>query len=191
VVQAIASQTLQRSDSLDDFKAAFNDRLAALSRVQGLLSQSDKAPVTLDGLLRMELDALGADLAGGQISMGGPEVALRKSAVQTLALALHELATNARKYGALTTPEGRLRITWEVVPDGDAGSHVTLEWREEGLPPPQATAPAEGSGYGRMLIEKALPYSLDAKTTFAMEDTGLRCTISLPLGEKPVAAGEH
>jgi two-component system CheB/CheR fusion protein len=188
VVQAIASQTLQRSDSLDDFKAAFNDRLAALSRVQGLLSQSDQAPVTLEALLRMELSAVGAEPSAGRVDFEGPDVVLRKSAVQTLSLALHELATNACKYGALTTPSGRLRVTWEVVPDGDEGSHVLLDWREEGLEP-NTMASAPGSGYGRLLIEKALPYSLDARTTYTLRDTGLHCTIALPLGDKPRSNG--
>ncbi|HET6805543.1 MAG TPA: CheR family methyltransferase [Frateuria sp.] len=188
VVQAIASQTLQRSTSLEEFRDAFNDRLGALSRAQSLLCRSDKAPVTLEALLRMELSAVGADLGGEKVSFGGPDVVLRKSAVQTLSLALHELATNARKYGALTTPAGHLRVTWEVVPDGDEGSHVVLDWREDGLQP--STTGSTGGGYGRMLIERALPYNLDARTTYELVDTALRCTIALPLGAKLAPHGE-
>lgn len=101
VVRSICAQTLRNSATLREFETAFNHRLAALSRVQGLLSRADDEPITIGALLRSELDALGADEVSDRITTRGPEVRLRKGTVQTFALALHELATNARKYGAL------------------------------------------------------------------------------------------
>ncbi|MRX52197.1 hypothetical protein GI374_17690 [Paracoccus sp. S-4012] len=99
-----------------------------------------------------------------------------------ITLAIHELATNARKYGALSEDGGRLRITWHVR-NGEAGPRVHLEWREDGLVPTGADAPsfrADG-GYGRVLIEQALPYALGARTTYELGATELRCIVDLPL----------
>jgi len=108
-------------------------------------------------------------------------VRIRNSTVQVLALGLHELATNARKYGALSTDQGRLRIGWHVEQiDGD--SCLLLSWIEE-----RAVGVAvkrDRRGYGRELIERALPYSLNAETRYELDDAGLRCTIALPLARE-------
>ena len=181
VVRSIAGETLRSSDTLADFRHRFNDRLAALSRVQGLLSRSDQEPVTLGALLRMEFDALGAEAVGDRLALDGPEVGLRKSTVQTLALALHELATNARKYGALAARDGRLRVTWRVRGADGQGRRLRLEWVEEGSPRPGDRDAAPTGGYGRRLIEEALPYALDARTSYVLDGAGVRCTIDLPL----------
>jgi two-component sensor histidine kinase len=98
--------------------------------------------------------------------------------VQLLALALHELATDARSQGTLSREEGRLRIRWQVeqirgVP------HLRLTWIEER--PVCVAVPQGRRGYGRELIERALPYSLNAETRYELDETGLQCTISLPL----------
>ncbi|SOD96398.1 PAS domain-containing protein [Caenispirillum bisanense] len=180
IVQSIATQTVGLSDSLESFESHFADRLAALSRVQGLLSAGDPETVTIGALVRLELDALAADLDGDRIACGGPEVPLRKRAVQTLSLALHELATNARKHGALSGPAGRLDVHWRIR-DDDGEHRVVLDWTESGAPLPAATATSRHRGYGRRLIERALPYSLGARTEFVLDDRGLRCRIDLPL----------
>ncbi|WP_263991427.1 hypothetical protein [Rhodopseudomonas palustris] len=106
---------------------------------------------------------------------------LRNSSVQTLALALHELATNARKYGALAILTGRLDVNWQVrMLQSDR--QLELVWIEHGRSPEQPDTQGEQTGgYGRRLIERALPYALSATTTFELRDTGVRCTISLPL----------
>lgn len=179
VVQSIASQTLAATPSLDAFRNAFDGRLAALSRVQGLLSLPEGEPITLGALLRMELNALGADVARAHIIIEGPEVPLRRSAVQTLSLALHELATNARKYGALAHEGGRLEITWRHATTPAGVPAVALDWREQGLSPHTQGLPA--GGFGRRLIEQALPYTLGAQTEYALNDDALRCVIVIPL----------
>jgi PAS domain S-box-containing protein len=189
VVRAIASQTMAMTDTLPAFNAELSDRLEALARVQGLLSRAEREPITISVLLRMELNALGAELEAeavrDRVALEGPEVSLRHSVVQTLALALHELATNARKYGALATEEGRLRVTWQVRETGDAKRHLALEWVEEGASRLSLDDSAQGSygrgGYGRELIERALPYTLGAETRYELGETGVRCTIDLPL----------
>lgn len=185
IVQSIAQQTAALAPSSTDFAVQFADRLAALSRVQGLLSSAEQEPVTIDTLIRMELDALGASLAGGRVTVEGPPTPLRSRTVQTFALALHELATNACKHGALSTPDGRLSVTWRVIHDGDDGPTMDLDWTESGVVVP-ASARQEDSrrGYGRRLIERALPFSLDARTRFDLTQDGLRCTITLPLSRR-------
>ncbi|KTF37702.1 CheR family methyltransferase [Xanthomonas vesicatoria] len=181
VVQSVAKQTMQSSQSMPEFAGKFEDRLSALSRVQGLLSQSDNEPTTIGALLRMELAALGAEPDHHRIVVEGPDVALRKSTVQTLALALHELATNALKYGALAVDTGTLAIRWNVVNGGDASAQLVLQWVEEGANQQLRNDRDQAGGFGRRLIEKALPYSHGAHTRYELSDTRLECEIRLPL----------
>ncbi|MFE1597641.1 CheR family methyltransferase [Methylobacterium sp. ID0610] len=180
VVRSIARQTSAASPSLEAFGEAFNERLGALSRVQGLLSRSDEERITIGALVRQELGALGADELQAHLSVSGPEVALRNSTVQTLALAIHELATNARKYGALSRAGGRLSVTWTF----EEERRLRLDWVEEGI-----TVDGErGSGYGRELIERALPYALGAQTRYELDASSLRCRIDLPLDKRSAEA---
>ncbi|MCJ2052820.1 sensor histidine kinase, partial [Methylobacterium sp. J-070] len=180
VVRAIAKQTMAVTGPGELFKARFNERLSALSRVQGLLSRSDQEPITLRALIETELAALDAPALQDRIRLDGPIVRLRKGTVQTFALALHELATNALKYGALTTPRGRLSVTWRTCAAED-GRWLHVEWVEEGLVGPGGIqGPATRSGYGRELIERALPYALKAKTRYELSDTALHCAINIP-----------
>ena len=144
-------------------------------------SRADDEPITLRTLLVMEFDALGLDAFGSKITLfGGPEARLRKSAVEMLALATHELLTNAIKYGAFASESGRLSVTWRIEgmpPD----QQLVLEWIECGIASPAPAADPKRNGYGRTLIEEALPYSLSAETTFELGADNLRCRIRLPL----------
>lgn len=177
VVRSISEQTLRESDTLDAFQGAFNRRLSALSRVQGLLSRSDNDPIMLGTLLQAELEALGATEMLERIVIEGPDVRLRRGTVQTFALALHELATNARKHGALSTDQGLLKVSWREY-EGEGGRRLNLSWQETGLPP--GSGEKTVGGYGRELIERALPYVLDARTQFDLGDDELLCTIDMP-----------
>ena len=181
VVQAIAQQTMQSTDSVDSFMARFGRRLAALSRVQGLLSRSDLEPITIGTLVRMEIDALGAEAAVARARVEGPDVRLRKRDVQTLALAIHELATNAWKHGALSARGGRLVVSWRVGQDAAARAVLALEWVESGLAGRLDPDDAQPGGYGRTLVERALPYALSAQSSFEVGDRDFRCVIRLPL----------
>lgn len=175
LVQAIARQTLRSSASLADFAREFESRLGALSRVQGLLARADQSPIDLQQILAAELDAHG----GARAEIAGPSVELEPIAAQALALALHELATNAVKYGALHQPQGKLSVAWKV--DKDQGQpRLVLEWLETAviMPPPSSSG---RKGYGRELIERALPYQLNATTHLEFTPHGVRCTIEMPL----------
>ena len=190
VVRSLSDRTVGNAASLDDFKGRFGRRLAALSRVQGLLSHlSAGERVDFGELLRSELTALGvADGKGERVTLDGPaDVPLRSATVQTLALAIHELSTNAVKYGALAADaaSARLAVRWHVEPaTADDPPVLHVEWRESGVIMPHVGAPARGGGYGRELIERALPYQLGAETTYELGVDGVRCTIEMPISRE-------
>src|SRR5437763_1616821 len=115
VVQSVASQTLRKSPSLEAFGPVFEDRLRALSRVQALLARADEGDVELAEVVRSELAAHGEEVAKDRIQVSGPRVVLPATSAQAIGLALHELATNALKYGALAQPKGRLSVVWRIV----------------------------------------------------------------------------
>lgn len=187
LVQSIGRKTLSRSSSLDDFRDRFSDRLCALARVQSLLSEMEQGShLTFDELLRAELAAHGAVDEygmGERVTLVGPaDVHMPLSAVQTLALALHELATNAAKYGAFAA-QGHLTVRWRVETIDDANGRILhVEWLESGVTMPlQSDVSPKRGGYGRELIEHALPYQLGAKTSFELGPYGVQCVIELPL----------
>jgi PAS domain S-box-containing protein len=177
VVRSIANQSIATTSTPAGFKAEFNDRLTALSRVQGLLSRSSREKIGIGEIVNVELEALGA-IPGERLEIEGPPVRLRNSVVQTLALAIHELATNARKHGALTQPGGHLRVSWRELESEAGDRRLVFEWQESGIVVKQ---PATSGGYGRELIERALPYSLQAETSLSFETDGVRCVIDMPL----------
>ncbi len=183
VVSAIANRTMARTGPTEAFRTKFNARLAALARVQGLLSRADVEPITVGALILMELDALGAEASDDKITLIGPNVVLRGSIVQTMALAIHELATNAHKHGALSADEGVLKVKWAVRQVGGEASTLVIEWVEEGVGCEPKEEGARREGYGRELIEHALPYALNATTSFKLNHDGVRCTIDLPLSD--------
>lgn len=184
VVTAIANRTMARTGPTEAFRTQFNERLQALARVHGLLSRTDIEPITIGALIRMELAALGAEPLDDRVTLAGPSVVLRDTIVQTMALAIHELATNARKHGALAAENRALKVTWAVKQMDTAASNLVLEWVEEGVVRALEPEGATRKGYGRELIERALPYALNAKTSFGLNNDGIRCTIDLPLTDR-------
>jgi PAS domain S-box-containing protein len=187
VVRSMADKTGRASSDLPDFRERFRDRLNALARVQGLLSRlGEHDRVTFDELIQAELAAM--DATDKQVTLQGPAgIRLRSSTVQTLALALHELATNAVKYGALGQAGAHLGIDWSVETN-ECGTQpwLHIDWRETGVKMLPADAAPRGGGQGRDLIERALPYQLGAKTSYAFGRDGVRCTISLPVSASSV-----
>jgi PAS domain S-box-containing protein len=191
VMQAVMLRTIKGSQSLDEFRRQIEARMQALARVQGLLSRRDAGTrVAFDMLLREEVSAhvpLNAEGKGGQVSIEGPpDIPLQSAHVQTFGLALHELMTNAVKYGALSTPSGRLSIRWEERPTGrDGAPRLFVDWRESGVTNmPEPGAQPRGSGYGRELIERALPYQFGAKTRYVFTPDGVHCTIEVDIPER-------
>jgi PAS domain S-box-containing protein len=180
VVQAIAGQTIRKSQSLANFGAEFESRLGALGRVQSLLARLDHADVDLLTLIDAELVAhADGQLGTDKILVDGPAVKLPAISAQALGLALHELATNAVKYGALAQLEGRLSVRWRV--DAEATKPVVaLDWIESSVSMPPEGKPRR-KGYGSELIERALPYQLSASTRLEFHKDGVRCEIRVPI----------
>jgi two-component sensor histidine kinase len=139
-------------------------------------------------LVRLELQALGAEPDGQRVTVEGPEVTLPKRSVQILALALHELATNARKHGALAAPEGRLAVTWRTI-SRDAQRSLAIEWREYNAVAGGKNVPSARKGFGRALIEEALPYQLDAQTRLEFGPDGVFCSVTIGLDSQQTGAG--
>jgi two-component system, chemotaxis family, CheB/CheR fusion protein len=181
VVMAMVDRAAVSGRTLDAFKTSLRDRLMALARVQGLLSRA--APgnsVAFDELLASELSPQTAE-EDGDVTLDGPKgVVLRSTSVQALAMALHELTTNAAKHGALGQKAGRLHVRWRVQAENDS-PWILVDWKESGVETAQTRDEPRGAGNGRRLIEDALPYQFGARTTFAIEQDGVHCTIALPL----------
>jgi two-component system CheB/CheR fusion protein len=174
VVQSIARRTIGKGDVLD----AFSARLASLGRVQSLVSGGSVDKVDLADLIRFEIEAVGTT-EGNKVQIAGPPVALGFELLQTLGLALHELTTNALKYGALKHATGSLSISWDVRRDSGQPPTLALDWKETGVPIPKNPV---RKGFGRELIERALVASLQAKSEVVFGPDGLFCHIELPLG---------
>ncbi len=177
IVRGMSHQLLRSSASLAEFSERFDHRLAALSRVQSLLSRGSET-VDFDELLRMELLAHDADPGGERIRLAGPRLSLSAQTAQSAALAIHELTTNARKHGALSQDRGRLSVSWELA-NAHEPSVAVVDWQESGLHLSGSVAPAKG--FGLRLIEEALPYDLGTRTSFAFRPEGIHCRIELPL----------
>lgn len=186
VVQAVMLRTIKGASSLEEFRRCIDDRMEALARVQGLLSQRGAHRIMFDTLLRAELSAhveLDDEGIGKQVRMAGPKnVPLATALVQTFALALHELCTNAVKYGALSQPSGTLEVVWDVRRTSEGRCALHVDWRERGVANmPDGNAAPKGGGYGRELIERALPYQMGAETSYGFTNDGVHCTITVPV----------
>ena len=173
IVQSVARQTLPGDATASVFLA----RLAALGRTQNLSGGEVAGAVELEAMVRMEMEAMGGG-AKDRITIEGPKVLLDLEVNQTLGLALHELATNAVKYGALQTDTGRLRISWHVSRNKLAGDRLIFTWGETGVSPMPESA---DKGFGRKLIEDALAFTLRAKSRFKFNPDGIECCIEMPL----------
>jgi two-component system CheB/CheR fusion protein len=173
VIQSIAQQTLAGDSALD----TFTSRLAALGRLQGLIGDANGNLIDLREIVRLELDALGvAD--SERIELRGPVVPLGFRNVQTIALVLHELATNAVKYGALRDREARLAVRWRVETELPGAASLVFDWIESGL---RVAPDSTRTGFGRQLIEKALQFTLGAKTALLFNADGVSCHIEIPM----------
>lgn len=187
VVRSMTQKTMETSVDLDDFRARLWHRLDALARAQQLLSRLDDYDrVTFDELIRTEIAAM--DGGPERVTLDGPmDVRLRSSSVQTLAMALHELATNAVKYGALGQAQATLAIRWWVERAADEDRPMLwVDWRECNVRH-EGAQQGDRWGHGRELIERALPYQLDARTSFALTPDGVHCTIAVPVSHTTAA----
>jgi PAS domain S-box-containing protein len=173
VIQALARQTSRHAGSLDSFLEEFGARLQALSRSHDLLVQEEWHSAGLRDLVRSQLGHY-IDRDDSQISIEGPAIHLKPEAAQSLGLALHELAVNAAKYGALSTPEGHVDVIWD---ESEPGNGIVIRWIERGGP---AVERPKKHGFGTMAIQRNLSRSLEADVDLNFAQDGVSCTITVP-----------
>jgi two-component sensor histidine kinase len=173
-VTAVISQTRQGSRSLADFAASLEGRIRSMATTHELLSSRHWQELSLIELLRRELAPYAASK---KTEMSGPTVLLKPEAGQALAMVLHELATNAAKYGALSTDNGRVLIRWDRRLNGRPFSNLVLEWQEVGGP--RVDAPGKSS-YGTNTIHDLIPYEFGGTVDLVFAPEGVRCRLELP-----------
>ncbi|ABQ36322.1 PAS domain S-box protein [Bradyrhizobium sp. BTAi1] len=176
VIRSIIRRTGDSSDSIEDFASHLEGRITALSRVQSAITRDPFAGFDLAQLIADELRA-GAAREDEQFSLAGPPLRIRAKAAESIGLAVHELVTNALKFGALTRPRGFISIGWRLDGSEDSG-WIVLDWSETGMSGHPIAAHRQG--FGTVLLEQMLPYDVGARVTRRFEPSGLRCEIRLP-----------
>jgi PAS domain S-box-containing protein len=172
VIQSMARQTARHSSTTESFLEEFGARLQALSASHDLLVQEGWHGASLYELVRSQL---GHYINGGpaRVHMNGPAILLTPEAAQSLGLALHELAANAGKYGALSVADGRVTIDWQSI----NGAGIEIVWSERGGPP---VAKPEHHGFGTLVIERNLQRALEAEVAMDFAPQGLVCRMKIP-----------
>ncbi len=180
-VQSVAAQTLRSSAVDEGVRQQLNARLMALSDAHNLLTEHNWEGATLGRVAEMALQPHRSE-RHDRFEVAGPEVQLLPKTALAIAMALHELATNAIKYGALSNENGRISITWQVR-NGDGGPRLHLIWVEQGGPP---VTPPTRKGFGTRLVERGLAAELDGRVELSYDLSGLKCTIDAPLPKSGV-----
>jgi PAS domain S-box-containing protein len=174
-VQAIMGSTARAVDNIEDFKTALFGRIQSLSKTHLLLADDPRA-VNFDHILRSELDAFD-DGSNERIVLSGPDVPLSSQVAVSLGMAIHELTTNAAKFGALSVFGGKVEVSWSVTIDATRRT-LAFDWVESGGPP---VAPPVRQGFGSRLLAFVLPGQIQAKTQIDYAPQGIRIHCALPL----------
>ena len=178
VIQAMARQTARHTGSVQSFLNRFGARLQALAASHDLLVRESWYGASVNELTRSQL-AMYLDREDAQVAIDGPAVVLKPEAAQNLCLALHELAVNAAKFGALSMSTGRLSITWDRC-ERDGKQTLEFDWREQFGP---RVKPRRRRGFGSMVIERNLAHALDAEVELEFDPDGLRCHVVIPASQ--------
>lgn len=176
VIQAMARQTARSSVDLEDFEKNYSQRLQALSASQDLIVNQNWHGAPLADLLRSILTPF-ADDVDERIDLEGPSINVTPTAAQNLALSIHELATNASKYGALSVPAGRVSLTWDILRGDKGEDHVRIRWVERGGPPVKEP---RRQGFGHIVIKKMIAQALEADVDLAFAPEGVTWTLLMP-----------
>ena len=176
VVISMASQTMRRSHNMEEFSTNFTGRVHALSNAYALLSDQGWQKISLETLLLEELKPFQVD-DRRNIVMTGPTILLEPQAALALGMAVHELTTNAVKYGALSALDGRVEVNWR---HDRTGNQLSLSWIETGGPP---VIPPTKRGFGTTLIERGLKQDMSADVRIEFASTGVIATVTAPLSK--------
>ncbi|MDQ2703995.1 MAG: PAS domain-containing protein [Pseudomonadota bacterium] len=178
VVRSVAQRTGKSADTVQSYADALEGRISAMARTQNVLTSAPDATLDLNELIREELSAQ-ANGMDGQVAVSGPKVALCGKAAESLSLALHELATNTAKHGALSSSKGHVDVSWKVT-DVRGTPSLWLSWRETGF----AVASPGKRGFGSELIEKVVPYEFGGTGSLEFGSEGMTCSLMLPLSDE-------
>jgi two-component sensor histidine kinase len=176
VVQAIASQTVRTADTMEEFETRFGRRLQGLAASHDLLVHEGWRGAPLAELVRQQLAPF-AGTRSSRLELAGPDVVVTTEAAQAIGLALHELATNAIKYGALAGTTGKVTVSWAFDNNGAECRQLRLSWVERGGPP---VMPPAGKGFGHVVIESLVAQSVNGKVAMTFDPQGLSWTLSMP-----------
>lgn len=177
VISAIIERSRERHGAVDDYVAVLRGRLGAMTRTHARLSRSAWSGVEL---AQIAADELGPLDAGHDIRMTGPSIRLRPEAAQAMTLVLHELTTNAAKYGALAAPGGSVELSWRLNDPGTEPAILICDWVETVREPLKPLGP---DGYGTMMIRNLVTHELGGHVELDYRRDGLRCTMTLPAAE--------
>jgi two-component system CheB/CheR fusion protein len=177
VVMSIATNTFKRSTTLEGFSTGLMGRLQALAHTHDVLSRTNWANTPLRALIEGEIAPYAAD-EDKSVALDGPNLSLVPKAALAMGMAIHELATNAAKYGALSVPIGKVRVRWSI--QGKAAEkNLIIEWIETGGP---SVENARGhKGFGMELLERGLKFELGGETKLQFLPKGLHCLIQIPM----------
>ena len=176
VIQAMARQSLSLLTSPEEFVVRFSERLSGLAGSHDLLSTDDWAGASLVQLIHSQLQHYG-DLFGTRIILQGPDLILRPEAAQNIGIALHELSTNAAKFGALSVGGGTVTVSWAIVPDDKNGRRMHMCWQERGGPPVKGPS---HKGFGHMVMDRITGQALGGTSQAQFEPTGVCWTLDVP-----------
>jgi len=173
------------------FAEALDARIRSMAATHELLSSGGWHGISLAELVWRELAPYATR---DNIEIKGPDIILKSEAGQAMAMVLHELITNAAKYGALSTEKGRVTIRWDRRPKGQSRSHLVFEWQEIGGPPVEASGEPS---YGTTTIRELIPYEFGGTVDLVLAADGVRCQLELPVdwlgndGEPALGANAH
>jgi two-component sensor histidine kinase len=174
LMQAVVERSQASARSISDFVASLGGRIRSMARTQSKLSTGRWQGLCLAELIRDELSPYHT---AGTDSLIGPSLKLKPGAAQAISMVVHELATNAAKYGALSRSHGRIIVRWTIEPGAGGEPCLTLVWREDGGP---HVVPPAHEGFGTSTIRNLLSYELDGDVRLRFEPAGVVCTITLP-----------
>ena len=173
-VSVVAMYTRQGSNTMDEYIQALDQRIQSMATAHELLSQGNWQGVEVADIVRCQLAPYATD---ANTATCGPDIVLNAAATEALGMVLHELVTNASKYGALSVPEGRVSVDWECRHNGDAATDLVIAWREMGGP--LVSTPSR-EGYGTDLICGLIPHELGGTVDLAFSPEGVSCKIAIP-----------
>jgi PAS domain S-box-containing protein len=178
VIQAIARQTGRQSTSITDFEQRFAARLQSLAHSHDILLKREWRGATLDELVTSQLEPF-AD-AGSRVTAKGPELLLPPRTVEQIGIAMHELATNAVKHGALSVPAGSVSVSWAIEADDAGVQRLRIEWQERGGP---TVTPPTKEGFGHAVLKRLVPTTLEGTATLHYPPGGIVWTVTVPAAE--------